>query len=363
MEPSSVNIDNQAEVWHNLYGDISKQKSEKSSFKVDYTVRISKWKERFGKGYEYNWSREIFTVHKIVPRIPTVYRLRDFHNNVIEGTFYEKEMQKVVDSGYYPVKKVTKKRKRNGEIEYFVKFQGYSDEFNAQVDVSLNDRLVSNSSNTYTYRSYIETLLNHGFDNKTSHLTSEMFYKDNDNGLEKQSKFFDSRATVDMIGGIHSDLFHQERLLMNLVDVKIKLIRSNPEFCLQGTEGHKVVSEKISLLVRKVRVSAGVILGHMKSSEKETAKYPINKILCKVYFVPHGNAKMKNILQRKDLLESEKANQYLQVLQKFIKIQHPQQKAETTEIQETSIPENQEPGTVPEEDVITTKILKTAPVR
>ncbi|GBO40948.1 hypothetical protein AVEN_92665-1 [Araneus ventricosus] len=75
------------------------------------------------------------------------------------------------------------------------------------------------------------------------------------------------------------------------------------------------------------------------------------------------DAKMQNILQRKDLLESEKANQYLQVLQKFIKIQHPQQKAETTEIQETSIPENQEPETVPEEDVITTKILKSAPVR
>ncbi|GBN77103.1 hypothetical protein AVEN_67419-1 [Araneus ventricosus] len=108
MKPSSVNIDNQAEVWHNLYGDISKQKSEKPFFKVDDTVRVSKWKGRFEKGYENNWSREIFTVHQIVPRILTVYKLRDFHNNAIEGTFYEKEMQKVVDSCYYPVEKVNK---------------------------------------------------------------------------------------------------------------------------------------------------------------------------------------------------------------------------------------------------------------
>ncbi|GFX18320.1 uncharacterized protein F54H12.2 [Trichonephila clavipes] len=36
----------------------------------------------------------------------------------------------------------------------------------SQVDVSLNDRVVSNSSNTYPYRSYIETLLNHGYDSK-----------------------------------------------------------------------------------------------------------------------------------------------------------------------------------------------------
>ncbi|GFY10287.1 uncharacterized protein F54H12.2 [Trichonephila clavipes] len=38
----------------------------------------------------------------------------------------------------------------------------------SQVDVSLNDRVVSNSSNTYPYRSYIETLLNHGYDSKNS---------------------------------------------------------------------------------------------------------------------------------------------------------------------------------------------------
>ncbi|GBL91271.1 Putative uncharacterized transposon-derived protein F54H12.3 [Araneus ventricosus] len=111
MEPYSVNIDTQAEVWQNLYGVLSEQKSEKPSFKVGDTVRISNWKGRFEKGYENNWSLEIFTVHKIVPRNPTVYKLRDFHNNVIEGTFYEKEMQKVVDSGYYPVEKVIKKRK------------------------------------------------------------------------------------------------------------------------------------------------------------------------------------------------------------------------------------------------------------
>ncbi|GBO16379.1 hypothetical protein AVEN_179808-1 [Araneus ventricosus] len=76
------------------------------------------------------------------------------------------------------------------------------------------------------------------------------------------------------------------------------------------------------------------------------------------------DAKMQNILQRKDLLESEKVNQYLQVLQKFVKIQHPEQKAETTEVQETSVSENQEPETVPgEEGVITTKILKSALAR
>ncbi|GFW59970.1 uncharacterized protein TNCV_4864251 [Trichonephila clavipes] len=41
----------------------------------------------------------------------------------------------------------------------------------SQVDITLNERLVPNSSNTYPYRSYIETLLNHGIDSKSSQLT------------------------------------------------------------------------------------------------------------------------------------------------------------------------------------------------
>lgn len=159
----------------------------------------------------------------------------------------------------------------------------------SQVDVALNDRIISNSNNTYPYRSYIETLLNHGYDSKTSQLTAEMFYKDSEDGLNKRSAFFKKSAVVDMIGCIHSDIFHQERLLLNLVDLKIKLIRSKSEFCLLGGEGFKVVLDHISLLIRKVRVNPGVILGHAKALEKTSAKYPINRVLCKVYSIPKGN--------------------------------------------------------------------------
>ncbi|XP_071036995.1 uncharacterized protein F54H12.2-like [Parasteatoda tepidariorum] len=60
----------------------------------------------------------------------------------------------------------------------------------SQVDVSLNDRVVSNSNNTYPYRAYIETLLNHGYDSKTSQLTAELFYKDNKDGLKKRTEFY-----------------------------------------------------------------------------------------------------------------------------------------------------------------------------
>ncbi|GIX84985.1 uncharacterized protein CDAR_374191 [Caerostris darwini] len=45
----------------------------------------------------------------------------------------------------------------------------------------------------------------------------------------------------------------------------------------------------MNLFVRKVRVSPGVILGHAKALENGTAKFPLNRVLCKVYSVPQGS--------------------------------------------------------------------------
>jgi hypothetical protein len=134
MEPATVTNKNQKTVWQNLYGkEPAQQKEIKASFKVGDTVRINKDKRHFEKGYEQNWSRELFTVSKVIPRQPTVYTLKDLMNEKIEGTFYAQELQKVVDSGFYPVEKVIKKRKIRGSIEYFVKFMGYPEKFNAWV--------------------------------------------------------------------------------------------------------------------------------------------------------------------------------------------------------------------------------------
>ena len=48
----------------------------------------------------------------------------------------------------------------------------------SQVDVSLNDTLVSPSENTYPYRAFFEATLNYGKDAKEGHLSSALFYGD-----------------------------------------------------------------------------------------------------------------------------------------------------------------------------------------
>ncbi|XP_071035346.1 uncharacterized protein F54H12.2 [Parasteatoda tepidariorum] len=173
----------------------------------------------------------------------------------------------------------------------------------SQVDVMLNDRTITSSSNTYAYRSYIETLLNYGSDYKKSFLTSECFYKDTaghldetdpskeNEGLKKRSSMIAKGKVLEMIGNLHCDLFYQDRLLLNMIDLKLKLIRNKPEFCLISPENAKyqIAIEHASLFVRKVKVSPGVLLGHAKALEKTTAKYPIDRVLCKMYSIPAGS--------------------------------------------------------------------------
>ena len=57
----------------------------------------------------------------------------------------------------------------------------------SQVDVALNEKLVSSSANTYAYRAYLENLLNYGKEAKESQLTSVMWYKDTAGKMDERA--------------------------------------------------------------------------------------------------------------------------------------------------------------------------------
>jgi len=100
----------------------------------------------------------------------------------------------------------------------------------SEIDIILNDLLVTSTNKTYAYRAYIETLPTYEPAAKESQLTASLFYKDvaghlengnpHDNaalntGFKKRHSFLKNRAVVDMIGCIHSDLFFQDKYLPN----------------------------------------------------------------------------------------------------------------------------------------------------
>jgi len=93
---------------------------------------------------------------------------------------------------------------------------------------------------------------------------------------------------VELYGKLHSDLFQQDRYLLNNVDVKVILTRNKDAFCLMDDGTFKIKVKELYLLVRKVRLNPAVRLAHVKALEKSPAKYPINRVEMKVYAVPRG---------------------------------------------------------------------------
>ena len=55
-------------------------------------VRISKYKNIFGKGYTPNWLEEVFVVSKIKSTVPWTYVINNLNGEPITGSFYEKEL-------------------------------------------------------------------------------------------------------------------------------------------------------------------------------------------------------------------------------------------------------------------------------
>ena len=146
----------------------------------------------------------------------------------------------------------------------------------SQVDLSLNETLVTASVNTYPYRCIFEALLNYGSDAKESHLSSALFYKDTAGNMDKVDKdnvggFVRTNIatkTFDMYGRLHVDMFFQDRLLINNVNVRLKLIQSKNDFCLlSDTLGIYKIKSAI-LHVRKVRVNPRIMLAHASVLEK-----------------------------------------------------------------------------------------------
>jgi len=175
----------------------------------------------------------------------------------------------------------------------------------SEVDIALNDTVVTSSNNTYAYRAYLETLLSYGRDAKKSQLTSSLYYKDSATHFEETNGDEDGcqnlglkartalshDAPIDLIGNLHADLFFQSRYILNDVNIKVRLVRNKDAFCLMAPAGSafKVNILDCKLFVRKMKISPSVFVAHAKVMETTTAKYPIRRAVCKSFTIPRGN--------------------------------------------------------------------------
>ena len=84
MKPNDVDQTNENKVWVTLYGHVL-EGLQPPKFKVGDTVRVSKYKSIFAKGYEANFIEEIFKVSKVLRGDPTVYEIEDHEGERLLG--------------------------------------------------------------------------------------------------------------------------------------------------------------------------------------------------------------------------------------------------------------------------------------
>ena len=70
--------------------------SKAPKFKVNDTVRITKYKNIFNKGYTENWSRKIFFTQSVLNTNPWTDKIKDLNGEKIIIRFYENELFKSI---------------------------------------------------------------------------------------------------------------------------------------------------------------------------------------------------------------------------------------------------------------------------
>ena len=131
MKPLEANKNNERNIKENIYTYNKTSKNPK--FKINDLVRISlKRRNLFDKpSSNIKWSQELFKIYSINRSNVITYKIKDFNNEIIEGIFYEKELQKTKNtSEVYVIEKIIRKNKN----KYLVKWRGYSNDFNNWID-------------------------------------------------------------------------------------------------------------------------------------------------------------------------------------------------------------------------------------
>ena len=141
MSPSQASQEkNYLEAVENTLSKTNYNANKKPSMKVGDKVRISRNKGIFEKGYLPNWSEEVYIVHKIKLTNPVTYILKDAAGEILQGGFYEDELQKTTQE-LYRIQKVIRKKKIDGVEHALVKWSGYSDKFNEWIPVKNLEKL------------------------------------------------------------------------------------------------------------------------------------------------------------------------------------------------------------------------------
>lgn len=90
------------------------------------------------KEYLPSWTEETFTIAQRLPRNPPVYRLKEANGDLIQGTFYETELQRVIEKSthLFHIEKILKSRGKGKKKEVLVHWKGWPKSYDSWLPAS-----------------------------------------------------------------------------------------------------------------------------------------------------------------------------------------------------------------------------------
>ena len=118
-------------------------------------------------------------------------------------------------------------------------------------------------------------------------------------GFAKRHQFIKNGNRFVLSGPIFADIFMTDRLLLNMMDLKVVLNRSSDAFSLMEIGNSTAIEPKVQLSdvvlkVRKVKVDQSVSDGVERMLKQTPALYPIRRVECKILTIP---ANLPNVRQ------------------------------------------------------------------
>jgi len=141
--PASITEDNQALVYKEVYEKMVNKAATTPlhyAFNVGDLVRLSVSRTPFTRGYLEQWTQEVFVIFNRVPSRPPRYRVKDLHDEIIKGSFYAAELQKIAKADIkdiqYTIDKILS-YKKFGRVQYAkIRWYGLSSSFDTFIKKS-----------------------------------------------------------------------------------------------------------------------------------------------------------------------------------------------------------------------------------
>ena len=173
-------------------------------------------------------------------------------------------------------------------------------------EFGLNNQTLKSDTN-YPYTSYISHLISDGKSRKSTISAVEGSIWDetgpvdkadvttaNANDIEARKKLIAGSKTIDMVGPLDIDFFQQDKYLLPNIDLKLRLTKSDPRYCLvrtaEDTTDYKIKITRCVLLLRQVTIHPSIVsTQNALLMAGNSVMYPINRTEVQTFTISRGN--------------------------------------------------------------------------